>query len=313
VAVYFFLRHERRPLSGMVVYALMAVLVIFLTWPYLWEAPASRFFEVFAHMASNPKILPVLFQGEVYPSDKLPAAYLPYLLAVTLSEPVWFLFAVGMAAGLWRIRQRTLDWRSLAPVGLWFLIPFLYVMLRRPPIYDGYRHFLFMLPPVFVTVGLGLQAVVDWARSRWQKALGVGVILLAVLPGIYGIAATHPYQYAYYNAYAGGVQGVFRRYETDYWLTCYKDVIQQVNLDLQQGKYDPVPTLYVLRQPRIARTYADASLTVEPFDPEGTPPPGSLVLLTTRTNNDLQYLPDRPVVYRAGLDGLDFCVIKREP
>lgn len=39
----------------------------------------------------------------------------------------------------------------------------------------------------------------------------------------------HPYQSTYFNALVGGVAGADGRYETDYWLSRYKEGIERVN------------------------------------------------------------------------------------
>jgi hypothetical protein len=65
VCLYFLLRCERRPLGGLVIYATIAGLVTFATWPYLWEAPLGNFIKVIQHMSDNPKAPPVLFNGVI--------------------------------------------------------------------------------------------------------------------------------------------------------------------------------------------------------------------------------------------------------
>jgi hypothetical protein len=303
VLLYFLLQPGKRSWLALVPYALVAALASYLSWPYLWGAPLARFAQVFRHMASNPQILPVLFQGQVFASDALPPTYLSVLLARTLSEPVWPLVAVGLISVARAVAQRRLDWRPILVVLLWFLIPFAYVVGLRPPMYDGYRHFLFLLPPVFVFAGFGLQAIFNRLRSR---ALQLGLVAAVAAFGVLGIARTHPYEYAYHNALAGGLRGAFRRFETDYWLTCYQESMAYVNRSAAPGT-----TLFALRQPANAQYYASDSIRVERFEPDVTPPSGSLVLLTTRTNIDQVYLAQEPTVYQAEKDGAVLCVIRR--
>ena len=306
VALVFFLRRERRPLAGLLVYALVAVLVCLATWPYLWEAPLGRFIEVLRHMSANPHVLGVLFKGVVTASDKLPASYLPVLLGLTLSEPVWLLFLGGLGVGAWRAFHQRLEWRALLPVLLWFLLPLAYVLLRRPPMYDGYRHFLFILPPVFVFIALALQALFERLRRGWASGLLLAGILL---PGLIALVSLHPYEYTYYNALTGGTGGAFRMYETDYWLTCYRELLGELNQSAPAGS-----TLFVHRQPDIAATYAAPGLTILQFDPDDDQTfPGSLLLLTTRADTDLLHYPEAPEVLAVGRDGAVFCLVRQRP
>jgi hypothetical protein len=306
VGLVFFLRVERRPLAGLLVYILAGGLVCLATWPYLWESPIGRFLEVLRMMSNNPQIIPVLFNGIVYQSDKLPASYLPVMLGITLTEPVWLLFLGGLGVVIWRAFHKRLEWRALLAVLLWFLLPFVYVLLRHPPMYDGYRHFLFILPPVFVFIALAFQEIFERLRRPWAN----GLLLAGVfLPGIIALVALHPYQYTYYNTLVGGTGGAFRRYETDYWLTCYRELMGELD---QSAPADS--TLFVHRQPSIAQGYAAATITVRRYDPEADETfPGSLLLLTTRSNVDLTNHPDAPEMLSVGRAGAVFCLVRQIP
>ena len=49
------------------------------------------------------------------------------------------------------------------------------------------------------------------------------------MPGWLASFHLHPYQYIYYNSFIGGPQGAFRRYETDYWMTSFREATAYVN------------------------------------------------------------------------------------
>jgi hypothetical protein len=306
VILYFFLKHEHRSFAGLVVYAGAALAAMYISWPYLWDAPVGRFIEVLQHMSHNPKVLPVLFRGTIYPSDNLPVAYLPVMLGITLTWTVWPLFVGGLLAFGSRFKSMRIDWRSFAPILLWFLVPAVYVLLFRPPIYDGYRHFLFILPPVFITAGLAFQALKERLRITWHYAL---VLLVLVTPGVIGLVKMHPYEYTYYNLLVDGTGGAYRHYETDFWLTCYKELMAQMD-----GGIDPGVTLFVHRQPSIAREYASPGMLIERFDPDDDRTfPGSLLLVTTRANVDLSLHPEAQEFLSVGRDGAVFCMVKEIP
>jgi hypothetical protein len=306
VCLYFLFKPGRHSLGGMVLYFLVAVIALYIAWPYLWAAPVTRFIDVLQHMSHNPKILPVLFNGVVTQSDKLPVTYLPVMLGVTLTWPVWPLFIAGMVVFWSRIKSRSVDWRSLSPIVLWFLVPFIYVLSVRPPMYDGYRHFLFILPPVFILGGMAIQAIWECLRNTWSYALALIVLLI---PGLIGLIKLHPYEYTYYNLLVGETGGAYRRYETDFWLTCYKELVAQVNEQVTPGT-----TLFVHRQPSIAQDYALPEIIIERFDKDDDRTfPGSLLLLTTRANVDLSIHPEAPVILSAGREGAVFCLVKEIP
>ena len=180
--------------------------------------------------------------------------------------------------------------------------------------YDGFRHFLFMLPPVFVTCGLGMDAVLGWVKKysgktqliSWLRAV---VIFTLLIPGLLGMAQLHPYEYAYYNTLVGGTGGAFRNYETDYWLTCYKEAVAQFNT------LAPRPAnLFVHREAYIAAGYAAGGITVrEARGNLSAIRSGDYILVNTRTNEDRKTFHDAPVVIEIARDGAAFCVVKQVP
>lgn len=287
-------------------YALLAILITLASWPYLWEAPLARFIEVFRFMSANPTGLQVLFNGDHYRAYELPRRYLPVLLAITLTEPVWPLFVIGLLTAAWKAFKKQPDWKSLALILLWFAIPFAYVLLRRPPMYDGFRHFLFILPPVFILAGLAFDFLLERLRRPAFQAL---LLAAALLPGLLGMIRLHPYEYTYYNQLVGGTGGAFREFETDYWLTCYKEAVEQFNAQTSE----PV-NLFVRREPYIAETYAASHIAVRDYRAEfGQIQPGDFVLVNTRSNEDRQTFKDAPVAIQVGRAGAVFCVIKQIP
>jgi hypothetical protein len=289
------------------IYGIATLLVVVVTWPYLWTNPLQRFVEAFGFMSDNPTHLQVLFNGALYEADQLPRRYLPTLLALTLTEPTWILFGAGLVVSLWtQIKKRNdLNWSLLSSFFLllsWFFIPFLYVILRKPPMYDGYRHFLFMLPPVFIFAGFAIDKILNAIQARWVT---VALLVIIFIPSVAALQL-HPYEYAYYNSLTGGTSGAFRTYETDYWLTCYKDAVQQ--FDIQNN------LLYVKREPYIAAYYAHNEGAIRDYREEFAKiTTGDFVLVNTRANEDLKTFKDAPVVLQISRGDAVFCEIKKIP
>ena len=322
-------------LPPLLLYGVIALLAMFITWPFLWENPIARFIEVTQFMSDNPTNLSVLFGGLVYRADELPRRYLPFMLATTLTEPVWPLFFMGLFVGYFKIlkQNRNLranlregtaadDWRSLRSsldsaaiknnfisltlVLLWFVVLVIYVLLRRPSIYDGLRHLLFILPPIFIFAGIAFDFLTEHIAISWLRA---GLILILIAPGIAGIIQLHPYEYTYYNSFVGGTSGVFRRYETDYWLTCYKEAIETLN----QSVSDPA-NLYVHREAYIAAYYANENFHVQELRGAlDKVKPGDIILVNTRTNEDRKVFKDTPIILQIARGDAIFCTMRQIP
>ena len=306
VIAYFLAR--RIPLRQgiwILLYAALAFLVMVATWPYLWEAP-RRFLDVFQLMSDNPTVLPVLFADHVYRAYELPRRYLPFYLVSTLTETVWPLFLLGLFAAAGALKKNSARLAAAVLVLAWLVVPVAYFVVERPPVYDGMRHFLFVLPPIFVSCAMGLDWLLVHVRHVW---LGLSIAALIVTPGAIGIVSLHPYEYTYYNSFVGGTAGAFRHYETEYWLTCYREAVERLN----RSTSEPV-RLFVHREPATAAPYAAANVSV--LDERGQVSSihsGDMILVNTRTNEDRQTFRNAPPLFTVGRAGATFCVVKVVP
>ena len=166
------------------------------------------------------------------------------------------------------------------------------ILITNSTFYDNFRHFLFLLPPLFFFAGLGIRFI----RSQIKSGLLIAaIILLILLPGIYGIIDLHPYQYIYYNQLTGGVNGAFRKYELDYWYTSYRDSILYLN-----GVAKKNATVLVTGPSHIIETYAREDLNILAYleDQEREQYLISDYLITgSRRNTDQLLFPDEEIIY----------------
>jgi hypothetical protein len=117
----------------------------------------------------------------------------------------------------------------------------------------------------------------------------------------------HPYEYTYYNSFIGGTKGAFRKFETDYWLTCYKEAF-----DILKNEDTGQQELFVYKNNYLAKQYADDQFLVKQFEPASdTTRSGDLLLMSTRTNYDLSFHKDDPALFTISRDGALFCSVKK--
>ncbi len=305
VLIYFFTQKPTRQAIGWILlYGLISIVTMLAMFPYLWQDTVRRLIETFISMSTNPISIFVLFNGIPYHADELPRRFFPTLLILTLTEPVWPLFALGLGVAIWRAFKRRVEWISAVLVLAWFVLLFADVVINPPPIYDGsYRRMIFILPPVFIFAGFAFNFLLEKINRHWINVL-IGFAILA--PGIFGILQLHPYEYTYYNSLIGGTAGAFRRYETDYWLTCYKQAVEEFN------QIESQPTnLYVHREPEVAAPYAASNIKI--LDERGALDQiqtGDYILINTRANEDTKDFHGDPIVLSVGRAGATFCVIK---
>jgi 4-amino-4-deoxy-L-arabinose transferase-like glycosyltransferase len=223
-------RGRSRALLPVVAYSVIAALVTYATWPYLWPDPLRRFTGSVSY-AANFQLLHTFFKGTLIRSDQLPLDYFPRLAGLQLTEPAVLLILLGSGATVWRLAKRK-TWSSpIAVLGLWVGVPVLALALRAIPAY-GIRHLLFVFPPLFVLAGVGLETLAERVRRNSVRLLIFGA---AILPGILGIVQLHPYEYIYFNSLAGGVSGADGVYALDRLCLSYREATEAVNQIADSG------------------------------------------------------------------------------
>ncbi len=303
--IYFLSLRKPTRFYWFIPYGLVALATLFATWPYLWQAPIQNLFGILQFFSDNPTELRVLFLGDIYTADHLPLRYLPTLLAITLTEPVWPLAISGLFVAIQRWRISSIEWKTFFPTLLWFIVPVVYVFIRRPAMYDGFRHSLFILPPVFVLSGIALDAIFARVSSAHIKTALIGLL---VLPAIWANIQLHPYQYTYYNQFVGGTDKASYSFETDYWGTCFKEATEQFNLIAPQNA-----TIYVgSKDINLVAYYAAENITVKGYKRRTYIGYGEYLSDSARANRTLQssrnQLDKNTVTVQR--DHAIFCIIK---
>jgi hypothetical protein len=300
VAGYAFWRLGRHALIPVAMYALIAAVAMYLTWPYLWPNPLGHLMESVRVMSEYPWNGQVLFDGSMYKSTAIPRSYLPVLLGIQLTEPVWFLFAIGLAIAVYGSLRQSIASRVLLILAfVWFLLPFLSFVATRSPLYDNFRQVFFILPPVFLLAGLALQKI-------RHPILQAAVIGLLVLPGIIDSVNLHPYEYIYYNRFIGGVQGAFRKYELDYWGTSYREAAEHLNRVAAAND-----TVWVEGPAHLLQLYARPDLKIYSTYEAARVDHYDYVVALSRYNLDLTSYPEAPIIDRIERDGAILTVIKK--
>jgi hypothetical protein len=198
-----------------------------IAWPWAQLSPLVRPLQAAAIATHYPYAGNMLFDGQFVSSQELPARYLPTWFAISLPET----YFLALSAGLVALALKRRHWlaerrRGLALVLLLFstLSPVVGVIAARSVLYDGYRHMLFVLPPLAALSGVGLSQFLSqtrvWPRAR--VAVASAFISLAALTSL-DIVRLHPYEYIYFNRSFGGLRAAAERFETDYWGASYKE------------------------------------------------------------------------------------------
>jgi hypothetical protein len=208
-------------------YLAIGAVVTYIFWPNLWKNPITGYLASLSQASDFPHYGWILFAGNTYNINNLPATILPTLLGLQFTEPAVILILLGLIlACIVLVKQSTLC-ADILLIFAWSIGPIAAAIILDSTIYNNFRHFLFIVPALFIFAGLALQFV--WVWFKGKLSLFIPLILLVLLPGIYWIWQLHPYQYVYYNSLAGGEAAASTNFEMDYWLTTYKEGAEYVN------------------------------------------------------------------------------------
>src|SRR5712691_152467 len=216
--------------------------MMLLSWPWGQQSPIGNPLHALAFFSHQQFPNSTLFDGRFVPAADLPWDYLPTYIVLALPELVLALLlaAVGLAAiGLARgLAKPDLLLRRAAALGLLLLgfsivFPVAYAIAIKAVLFDGMRHFIFVLPPIAVASALALdRALTALSGLPYRQPIYAAL-------GLYGIAhittmvLLHPDQYVYYNAFVGGVDGAQRNFKLDYWANSYAEAVHGLETYLQ--------------------------------------------------------------------------------
>jgi hypothetical protein len=199
-------------------------------WPWAMLDPLRHPFRAAGRFARYWEDMPLLYDGRVQPAREVSRFYLPNWFALTLPELYLVAFALG-AVGLvllWRRGPLRSDARRrLLQAGWLASIPALLVtgvVVNRMPLYDGLRHFLFLVPLLAALAGVSVAAFLASPAPGVAKQGGLAVLAVSCLLTIVDMVRLHPYEAVYFNRlWAGGMKTGIDRYEGDYWCLSYKE------------------------------------------------------------------------------------------
>lgn len=210
-----------------------AWVVMLCTWPWALLDPIRRPWMALGRMSRftvHKRTMP--FAGEDMLTTEPRWDYLLHYfgLKLPLVVLVLVLVAVALAAhAWWRQREQIhLHQRNIALVlAAAIMAPPTYAVLVRAVIYDGLRHFLFLVPILVVVAALGAVSLLrPRARPRLALALGLALGLggsVALARQVAAMRELHPYELIYFNELIGGLPGAYGNYDTDYYGSSYKE------------------------------------------------------------------------------------------
>lgn len=301
VILYLILTLRQKSRALIIAYLIIAGIIQFLTWPYLWQNPIDHWMDSLVLMAHFPWPAYVLFDGQFYRPNQLPVSYLPVLLNIQLTEPLLILMYAGFGVLIFCLLRKYTRLDLLLVLVIGGLLPLAGLIVARATMYDNFRQILFLLPPLMLLAGLSLDLIFSVLRLAMLRLI---LLILLAFPGIHAILRLHPYQYVYYNSFIGGIEGAFRRFELDYWNASYREAALWLNKNAPaKAKIRGNEAAYLLQE------YLRPDLN--PRSNDNPDEQYDYVVLTSRYNQDLTFYPDAQVIHLIKRDRAILTAIKR--
>lgn len=204
--------------------ALGTVLFCAIFWPQLFLfTPGQSYDAVATFFNFTPFRSDVLIDGEVLSVDDLPRSFVIVYLIISMPLAVMALY---LAAAPLAVRAGR--WAVLGPL----LFPPLCLIAQvaiQARVYDGYRHFLFVVPFVTIAAGYALVRLLGVGRPLFVKAATAAAVIVFAASQVATIASLFPYQYTAYNVLVGGLSGAQGRFYVDVWRSAHREALGMVD------------------------------------------------------------------------------------
>jgi dolichyl-phosphate-mannose-protein mannosyltransferase len=217
--------------------AILAYLIMGLVWPWSVLEPLNplRAVEYFSHFFEKP--WKEMFDGALLPVPDMPRSYVPTLFVLQVPEVLLVLGIAGIAGAMVTLTRRAMPVQqraALLAVAIAATLPIAITVMARPAMYNGIRHFVFVIPALAALGGWAGAWLIGRMEAFGRPAFAATIAALlglAALPAV-DMVRLHPYQYTHFNQFVGGIRAADERYMIDYWGLAFKQAAQQLRAKL---------------------------------------------------------------------------------
>ncbi|MCK1522280.1 MULTISPECIES: glycosyltransferase family 39 protein [unclassified Bradyrhizobium] len=222
----------------------LGYLVMGLIWPWSIMEPGNPFeaLTYFSHFFEKP--WKEMFDGAIVSVPDMPWSYLPTLFALQLPEVMLVLTFGAVIGTLVMLPRREVPARRktiLLMLTLAATLPLAIAMVKRPALYNGIRHFVFVIPPMAVLGGVAFGWAMERLRANhrtWQPVV-LATFCFGLALSLAEMIRLHPYQYTHFNHIAGTVRGADDRFMLDYWGLALKQASDELREQLVERQEVP--------------------------------------------------------------------------
>ncbi len=252
IVLYLFQKKKLRFGIHFFLFAAVAALCLYATWPYLWHRPVKNFQSAYWLMSKFPWIGTMLFNGKVITPGQHLTEYLFTWMRITIPVLYIIMTFLGWIMFLFQaIRKPLRIFETPAKILGWVLIanavaPVVAVLYLKSILYDDWRQLYFIYPSCILFIGYLFYYLEQWK----PKISSIARLLCIVYMGYIGflMIRLHPYEHIYFNETVSKKNGyIHNHYDQDYWGTSFYDGLQYI---LKHDNADTIP-LFAFHDPLI--------------------------------------------------------------
>ena len=203
---------------------ILSLVFYFIMTPGIWANTLQNVqetVETFSNYTDMPGTS--VYNGSTVTGDDLSRSYIFVWMAITIPVVYLLYAAAGMIRNLRQmihmaVKRKKWSWIQYVWLALFLTmaIPFAYVLIVNPVVYNGWRHFYFLYSVIALGAFFGLLACEELFRSRKKLVwAGRGVLAAGIVGVMVWIGINHPYEYVFFNIFARS--NVENNYDRDYW------------------------------------------------------------------------------------------------
>lgn len=203
----------------MLIIPIIAILVFFISWPWLWIEPLANFkASITFHVKRGSP-------GEYFLGLRqlVPLNY--YVVYFFITTPVIYL--AFWLVGLIKLVKKA-SFYQLAII-YWFASPFVLSIFKLK--LNGLRYILFFYPALAIMTAFGLVSVYQFFQKFLKPGIIVALGLLILIYHLVSLAAIHPYYLDYFNELVGGPRNVYQKklFKISWWGEGQREAVNYLN------------------------------------------------------------------------------------
>ncbi len=213
---------------------IISYIVMLLFWPHvhtnIFLEPFKNFIEQFGtHFGPDN----ILLNSKIYSTSDVPIFYIFINLLFKSPEYILFLYIIFLYL-IFETKFRVNEYPNfninIFLIFLILILPTIFIIFSSFKLYDGLRLFLYIIPFYCIIPALVIFYLIKNIKFFLNKFLLIFSTLLFIF-FIFNFIKITPYQYTYYNIFAGKKENLVNKFEIDYWGISLKELVSSIIKD----------------------------------------------------------------------------------